>query len=93
MSTPSVYEMRDIIARVYKSETWKEKVKHMSEKQVMGVYFSFLEQGKFDKKPVKPLMGYEPTKRAEPVVTSKEDFVYCPTSGVLQWGEQLAFDI
>lgn len=83
MSAPSIYDMRDIIARVYKSETWKKRVEHMSERQVLGIYFSFLEQGKLNKKPIKPVMGYIPTKRAEVTVESNQD----------NSCEQLAFDI
>ena len=53
MASVSVDDMRYLIARVYPSDNWKKRVRRMSDNQVCAIYFSFLEQGKFDKKPVK----------------------------------------
>lgn len=49
MATLSVYSMRCLIADVYSSQTWKERVKHMSDDQVIAVYYSFCEKGKFNR--------------------------------------------
>lgn len=49
MASPTVEDMRDMIAGVYKGPAWKEKVRDMSDRQVMAVYFNFCEKGKFDK--------------------------------------------
>ena len=40
MASISVDEMRDIVSGMYKGPIWKEKVKHMSDRQVMAIYFS-----------------------------------------------------
>jgi hypothetical protein len=53
MAYASVDDMRYIISRVYPSDKWRSRVRRMSDNQVCAIYFSFLEQGKFDKKPVK----------------------------------------
>lgn len=50
MATISVDDMRPMISKVYPGDAWKQKVRHMSDKQVCAIYFSFLEQGKFEKK-------------------------------------------
>ncbi len=49
MATPSVNRMRHIISEVYDNPTWKERVRLMADNQVIAVYYSFLEKGKFDK--------------------------------------------
>ena len=50
----SVNDMRFLISQVYKGNKWKYRVDHMSDRQVMAIYFSFCENGKFDEKPTKP---------------------------------------
>lgn len=50
----SVNDMRFIISQVYKGDKWKYKVEHMTDRQVMAIYFSFCERGEFDKKQEKP---------------------------------------
>ena len=47
----SVQQMRAAIYEVYPGRSWKEKVNNMSDAQVIAVYYSFLETGKFDRKP------------------------------------------
>lgn len=42
-------EKRAAIARVYSSESWQQKVKKMSDAQVVAIYRKFLADGKFDK--------------------------------------------
>lgn len=76
-----VEEMRHDISKVYLSSGWKKKVANMPEKQVMAIYYNFLETGKFGHvpKPIKP-------KTQEPVVEQKK----CFTSDQAQ---QLAFDL
>lgn len=62
----SVEEMRVAIAKVYSGEAWKRKVRNMPDYQVMAIYFSFLETGKFDK-PKKPAAERtEPAKGPSP---------------------------
>ena len=50
MSSVSIDEMRDFIARVY-GGSWKERVQDMPDNQVMAIYFSFQEQGRSEPKP------------------------------------------
>lgn len=73
----SVDDMRFLVSQVYKGDKWKYKVQHMTDRQVIALYFSFCEKGKFDKKP-KP--AAQP-KRIE--VKPVEEFA----------GEQLWMDI
>ena len=47
----SVDDMRFLVSQVYRGAKWKYKVKHMTDRQVIALYFSFCEKGKFDKKP------------------------------------------
>ena len=47
----SINDMRFIISQVYKGDKWKYRVEHMTDRQVMAIYFSFCERGEFDKKP------------------------------------------
>ena len=46
-------EMRVAISKVYAGKKWKYKVDRMPDYQVIAIYFSFLESGKFNKKPAK----------------------------------------
>lgn len=39
--------MRNMILDVYHSDTWKNKVKNMTNNQVIAIYNSFLKKGKF----------------------------------------------
>jgi hypothetical protein len=41
--------MREAIAAVYPNNTWKRKVDAMPDYQVIAVYHSFKETGRFDK--------------------------------------------
>ena len=45
----SAQQMRAAIYEVYPGRKWKEKVLNMDDAQVIAVYYSFLEKGKFDK--------------------------------------------
>lgn len=59
----SVNDMRFIISHVYKGDKWKYKVEHMTDRQVMAIYFSFCERGEFDKKPKQPeKLNFNPIK-------------------------------
>lgn len=51
MASLTVEGMRDLIEDVYEGPSWKEKVRRMADRQVMAIYFSFCEKGKFNKKP------------------------------------------
>lgn len=55
----TVDQMRAAIASVYYGTKWKLRVADMLDRQVIAIYYSFLEHGKFDKdkqtyKPIKP---------------------------------------
>ena len=73
--------MRSDISKVYLNTSWKKKVARMPDKQVMAIYYSFLETGKFGHvpRPIKP-------KTQEPVVVQDNYFT-------LDQAQQLAFDI
>lgn len=49
MSYMDVDNMRSMIANVYDSSSWRCKVAAMGDNQVIAVYYSFLEKGKFDR--------------------------------------------
>ena len=49
----TVEYMRDAIAAVYGGKKWLKKVNKMDDNQVIAVYYSFLNSGKFDEKPSK----------------------------------------
>lgn len=51
----SVDDMRLLVSKAYKGPKWKYKVQNMTDRQVIALYFSFCEKGKFDKKPEKPV--------------------------------------
>ena len=77
----SVEAMRDDISKVYKGPGWKEKVKRMSDRQIIAIYYSFCETGKFDKK-IHNEKPRESVTVAEPGVYFQPDI-----------GEQLSFDL
>ena len=52
MSYLTVDEMRCAIKKVYYSPAWFRKVAAMYDNQVIAIYYRFLADGKFDKKPV-----------------------------------------
>ena len=84
MSYYSVDDMRDDISKVYAGPEWKKKVKRMSDRQVMAIYYSFCENGKFDKKTTK-LHNEKPRES----VQANEPEVYFQAD----IAEQLSFDI
>lgn len=45
----TVARMREAIAAVYPNNTWKRRVDAMPDYQVIAVYYSFEETGRFDK--------------------------------------------
>lgn len=75
-----VDEMRNDISKVYLNTSWKKKVARMPDKQVMAIYYSFLEKGRFGHVP-KPK-----PKHIEPVVEQKPCFS-------VDQAQQLALDI
>ena len=44
----TVSQMRNRLGDVYTAKTWQNRVKRMPDNQVIAVYYSFLERGKFD---------------------------------------------
>ena len=45
----SVNDARYVVMNQYHNPTWRKKVRNMPDKQVLAIYFSMLESGKFDK--------------------------------------------
>ena len=45
----TVDDMRVAITRIYPSVVWKQKVSRMYDNQVIAIYYSFCEKGKFIK--------------------------------------------
>lgn len=46
----TIQQMREKISKVYSAKTWPDRVSRMPDHQVVGVYYSFLKRGKFEKK-------------------------------------------
>ena len=68
----SVYDMRLLVSQVYKSDTWKNKVQRMPDRQIMAIYYSFCERGEFDKKTKQPEKVIFNKIKIEPVKYSCE---------------------
>ena len=45
----SVVQMREVLRGLYTSVSWRQKVSKMSDKQVIGIYYSMLREGKLGK--------------------------------------------
>lgn len=52
MAYLSVDEMRQAIKKPYSGVGWARRVANMHDMQVIAVYYKFLEEGKFDRKPL-----------------------------------------
>lgn len=37
--------MRDVIAKMYDSESWRDKVRYMHDNQVIAIYYNFSKRG------------------------------------------------
>lgn len=48
----TVEQMRIDISSVYSSVHWKDRVKRMTDEQVIAIYYDFVNRGKFDRKPI-----------------------------------------
>ena len=59
MSSVTVEYMRSAISDVYPSREWRERVDKMPNDQIIAIYHSFLETGRFEKGPTKK-PKYEP---------------------------------
>ena len=51
-----IYDMRAAITSVYPNATWRDRVAKMYDDQVIAIYYKFLRDGKFDKKPRKDVV-------------------------------------
>ena len=60
------------IAEVYKGGRWLYKVENMHDNQVIAVYYSFLEKGKFDK-PKSEYKDRRRRKRGEEIQITLDD--------------------
>lgn len=45
----SIGEMRSVVSRAYDGPTWKDKVKHMPDEQIVAVYYSLQKSGRLDR--------------------------------------------
>lgn len=45
----TVQQMKDAIARVYRTESWQKKVENMYDDQVIAIYHDFYNRGVLDK--------------------------------------------
>lgn len=45
----TVQQMKDAIAKVYRTESWQKKVEAMYDNQVIAIYYDFLNRGILDK--------------------------------------------
>lgn len=81
-------DARHVVSRVYNSPKWRDRVRDMSDKQVVALYYKFASSGKLDElerrdrvmERPKPIKKKEPRKK----ITVNEDESYY---------EQLRFDI
>lgn len=71
MSSPSVEDMRYAVMNVYPGHKWSNKVRDMSDNQIIAVYYDFLHRGKFDKKTKKSNDDYSKKKHF-----NKKDYSY-----------------
>ena len=53
----TISQMRTQVANAYDSFRWRDKVARMSDGQVTAIYFSFLKNGKFEKKKTTKIPG------------------------------------
>ena len=42
----TVSDMRELISSVYAGQKWKDRVRNMSEDQVIAIYWQFVKKGK-----------------------------------------------
>jgi hypothetical protein len=81
MASITIDDARYIIGNVYDTKTWKQRVRTMPDNQVLAIYYSFLEKGKFNKPKIHN-SAREPVQVKEPEVYFQADTA-----------EQLSFDI
>lgn len=67
-----VDDMRNDISKVYLNTSWKKRVAHMPDKQVMAIYYSFLEKGKFGHVPKPKPKVVEPVVEQEPYFSTDQ---------------------
>ena len=53
MSSYSINSMREDVADAYDGPSWKNRVWRMEDEQIIALWYSFKEKGKFNKKPIK----------------------------------------
>ena len=87
----SVQQMRAAIYEVYSGRRWKIKVQNMSDAQVIAVYYSFLEKGKFLTPGEDRPWNEKPTEPYTPEVLS--DLIDDVETRPSYVGEQLKIDI
>lgn len=79
MSSLNVAVMREMVSDAYEGPKWKAKVSDMSDRQVMAIYYSFCEKGKFDEEPKKRTV--KPKKTREDYETWDDPVDYITPCG------------
>lgn len=83
-----IEEMRHDISKVYLSSGWKKKVANMPDKQVMAIYYNFLERGMFGHVP-RPRSSQRELQIHKPIEPVVEPMKYFASDQA----QQLAFDL
>jgi hypothetical protein len=84
-----VNNMRELVADVYKGESWQKKVDKMSDEQIIAIYYKFLKQGKFEEsaKSVHDTVGEALTKGLADGIADPKPFPF----GEPTKGDQISF--
>ena len=83
-------EKRAAIARVYSSESWQQKVKNMSDAQVVAIYQKFLANGKFNCEPLRRVSSI--AVNIGKALKEKSNMALVGNKGYKEDAEQLVMD-
>ena len=67
MAYISVDDARYFVMNQYRNPTWIQKVRNMPDKQVIAIYFSMLETGRFNKPKKKSENTHKPINTNKPI--------------------------
>lgn len=59
--SPGLEKMREMVARQYDSDKWRDRVANMPAKQVYAIYRKWKEAGVFDRRPKHKIKVVEPS--------------------------------
>ena len=48
MASMPIENMRDMVKSAYPGSTWSQRVDHMKDNQIVKLYYTFRDQGKFE---------------------------------------------